>query len=97
MLVRVSDLECVTGCRRLVEREAVFAGGSSGGVAVALEAVAPLMAVGSRCALIFPDGGAGYLRTVYDDEWVTSTLGCTPKELAALVERTPFHSTTAAA
>lgn len=89
LLVRVSDLDCVTGCRRLVEREAVFAGGSSGGVAVALESVAPLMAAGSRCALIFADGGAGYLRTIYDDEWVTTTLGCSPEDLAALVE--PRH------
>lgn len=96
-LVRVSDLDCVTGCRRLVEREAVFAGGSSGGVAVALESVAPLMPAGSRCALIFPDGGAGYLRTVYDDEWVTGTLGCTPRELARLVEPRRSHPTPAAA
>jgi len=85
MLVRVSDLECVTGCRRLVEREAIFAGGSAGGVAVALEAVAPTMPAGSRCAIIFADGGGGYLRTVYDDGWVADELGCTPEDLAALV------------
>ena len=29
-LVRVSDLECVVGCRRLVDREAVLAGASAG-------------------------------------------------------------------
>lgn len=86
ILVRVSDLDCVTGCRRLVDREAVFAGGSSGGVAIALESIAPLMVRGSRCALILPDGGAGYLRTVYDDDWVAATLGCAPEDLAALVE-----------
>jgi len=62
-LVRVSDLDCVTGCRRLVAREAVFAGASSGGVAIALESLAPLIAPGSRCALILPDGGTGYLTT----------------------------------
>ena len=89
VLVRVSDLDCVTGCRRLVAREAIFAGGSSGGVAVALESLASRMLPGSRCALILPDGGAGYLRTVYDDEWVAGTLGCSPVELAALVEPTP--------
>ncbi len=86
-LVRVSDLDCVRGCRRLVEREAVFAGGSSGGVAAALESLAPRFAPGSRCALIFPDGGGGYLRTVYDDAWVTETLGVAPEELGALVRR----------
>ncbi len=84
-LVRVSDLDCVVGCRRLVAREAIFAGGSSGGVAVALEALAPTMAPGSRCALIFPDGGTGYLRTVYDDGWVAEILGIGAAELAHLV------------
>ncbi|MDP9257375.1 MAG: 2,3-diaminopropionate biosynthesis protein SbnA [Actinomycetota bacterium] len=84
-LVRVSDLDCVVGCRRLVEREAILAGASSGGVAVALEATAVHMAPGSRCAAIFPDGGAGYLETVYDDAWVERELGCEPARLAALV------------
>ena len=36
-----TDLDCVVGCRRLVAREAIFAGGSSGAVACALESLAP--------------------------------------------------------
>jgi len=84
-IVRVSDLDCVIGCRRLVAREAIFAGGSSGGVATALEALAPTMAARSRCALIFPDGGTGYLRTVYDDAWVAGVLGVPAARLAHLV------------
>ena len=39
-LVRVSDLDCVVGARRLVAREAILAGASSGGVAIALERLA---------------------------------------------------------
>lgn len=31
-------------------------------------------------------GGAGYLRTVYDDDRVARTLGCSPVELVALAE-----------
>jgi len=85
-LVRVSDLECVIGCRRLAEREAILAGASSGGVAVAIEALAPVMAAGSRCAAILADGSAGYLGTVYDDEWVESELGCNPARLRQLVQ-----------
>lgn len=96
-LVRVSDLDCVTGCRRLVAREAIFAGGSSGGVAFALESLAPTMPAGSRCALIFPDGGAGYLKTIYDDEWVANRLGCAGEELAAIVRRRPDRPTPIAA
>jgi cysteine synthase A len=84
-LVRVSDLDCVVGCRRLAEREAILAGASSGGVAFALEALAAQMEAGSRCAAIFPDGGTGYLETVYDDAWVERELGCGPGRLAALV------------
>lgn len=95
-LVRVSDLDCVVGCRRLVEREALFAGGSSGGVAIALETVAPLMPAGSRCALIFSDGGAGYLRSIYDDEWVCNNLACPPADLAALVRADPYLRVSAA-
>jgi N-(2-amino-2-carboxyethyl)-L-glutamate synthase len=97
MLVRVSDRDCVGGCRRLVEREAIFAGGSSGGVAAALESVASGLPSGSRCALIFPDGGAGYLHTVYDDDWVRETLGCEPIDLTAPSDGATFHAVGAAA
>jgi cysteine synthase A len=84
-LVRVSDLDCVIGCRRLAEREAILAGASSGGVVFALEALAGQMDAGSRCAAILPDGGTGYLETVYDDAWVERELGCDPARLAELV------------
>lgn len=85
-LIRVSELESVVGCRRLVDREAVFCGASSGAVAFALESLAPAMEPGSRGAVVFADGGAGYLGTVYDDAWVERALGCGPAELAALVQ-----------
>jgi 2,3-diaminopropionate biosynthesis protein SbnA len=84
-LVRVSDLECVIGCRRLAEREAILAGASSGGVAFALAVAAANMAAGARCAAIFPDGGAGYLETVFDDAWVERELGCEATRLSELV------------
>ena len=92
-LVRVSDLDCVVGCRRLIHREAVFAGGSSGGVAAALELVAPAVPPNSRCALIFPDGGTGYLQTVYDDAWVSEALGADVDEIAQLVAGPPALAT----
>ena len=85
-LVRVSDLDCVVGCRRLAEREAILAGASAGGVASALEVIAPQLPAESRCAVIFPDGGAGYFGTVYDDDWVERELHCDRQALASLVE-----------
>ena len=89
-LVRVSDLDCVLGCRRLVQREAIFAGGSSGAVAAALLLLAPSLPAGSRCALIFPDGGAGYLQTIYDDGWVAGRLGRSLDKLGNVVCRDRF-------
>jgi hypothetical protein len=74
-VVHVSDLECVVGCRRLVLRAALPAGGSSGGVMAALERVAAGIRYGQTCVLIFPDGGDRYLDTIYDDTWVTRNFG----------------------
>lgn len=88
-LVRVSDLDCVIGCRRLAEREAILAGASAGGVAFALESLSPGMPSRSRCAAILHDGGRGYLETVYDDGWVERELGCAPERLAALIATDP--------
>ncbi|WP_345044772.1 2,3-diaminopropionate biosynthesis protein SbnA [Streptomyces sannanensis] len=74
-VIHVSDLECVVGCRRLVQREAVLAGGSSGAVVAALERIAPEIPDGSTCVLVLPDGGDRYLDTVYDDSWVRRQFG----------------------
>ena len=97
VLMRVSDLDCVVGCRRLVRAEAIFAGASSGGVAVAMQRLAPSMPPGSRCAIVCPDGGVGYLETVYDDDWVNSELGCSSQDLAARVGAIPQRPTRTAA
>ncbi|MFD7914864.1 2,3-diaminopropionate biosynthesis protein SbnA [Streptomyces sp. NPDC059752] len=74
-VVHVSDLEAVVGCRRLVGREAVLAGGSSGALVAALEKMAPRIPAGSTCVLVLPDGGDRYLDTVYSDEWVRHHFG----------------------
>jgi len=73
--VRVSDLDCVVGCRRLVGSEGILAGGSSGGVLMALEQVAGRIPEGATCALIFHDRGERYLETIYSDEWVEEHFG----------------------
>ncbi len=85
-LVRVSDLDCVVGCRRLAAHEAILAGASGGGVLAGLERLLPSLEPGARCAMILADGGVGYLESVYDDEWVRRTLGVTPARLRELVE-----------
>jgi cysteine synthase A len=74
-VVHVTDLECVVGCRRLVRSEAIFVGGSSGATVAALYRIASSVPGGSRCVLIFPDGGDRYLETIYSDSWVKQHFG----------------------
>jgi 2,3-diaminopropionate biosynthesis protein SbnA len=74
-VVHVGDLESVVGCRRLINREAILAGGSSGAVVSALERLATEIPDGATCALILPDGGDRYLNTIYSDPWVTDHFG----------------------
>jgi len=74
-VIHVSDLDCVTGCRRLVSREAVLAGGSSGGVLSALEKLLHRLPAGATCVVILPDRGERYLDTIYSDEWVQQHFG----------------------
>jgi 2,3-diaminopropionate biosynthesis protein SbnA len=73
--VLVSDLDCVVGCRRLMEREAIFAGGSSGGVMAAVEATLLRIPAGARVVAILPDRGERYLETLFSDEWVHDHFG----------------------
>ncbi|AVZ73102.1 2,3-diaminopropionate biosynthesis protein SbnA [Streptomyces lunaelactis] len=74
-VVHVTDLEAVVGCRRLVRREALLAGGSSGALVAALEKMAPAVKAGSTVVLVLPDGGDRYLDTVYSDTWVRRHFG----------------------
>src|SRR5262245_13944520 len=86
--IRVTDLECVVGCRRLVRSEAILAGGSSGGVLMALNQVKHHIPHGAVCVLMLHDRGERYLDTIYSDEWVeehfgdVSPLWTTPSEFA---------------
>ena len=74
-VVLVSDLDCVVGCRRLLQSEAILAGGSSGGVLIAVDRVKSEIAAGSNCVVILPDRGERYLNSVYSDAWVQEHFG----------------------
>jgi N-(2-amino-2-carboxyethyl)-L-glutamate synthase len=73
--IQVSDLECVIGCRRLLRREAIMAGGSSGGVLMAVERIKHNIPQKAACVVIFPDRGERYLDTIYSDVWVNEHFG----------------------
>jgi cysteine synthase A len=73
--VHVSDLDCIAGCRRLVAREAILAGGSSGGVVAAVEQMKNHIPDDAVCVAILPDRGERYLETIFCDEWVHEHFG----------------------
>ncbi|HEX4955026.1 MAG TPA: 2,3-diaminopropionate biosynthesis protein SbnA [Thermoanaerobaculia bacterium] len=77
-VILVSDLEAVAGCRRLLAREAIFAGASSGGVLAAMERFLPGARPGSLAVAVLPDRGERYLATVFSDSWVRENLGELP-------------------
>jgi N-(2-amino-2-carboxyethyl)-L-glutamate synthase len=77
-VVHVTDLDCVAGCRSLVRREGILAGGSSGAAVMAVHHLRHHLRAGARCAVILPDRGERYLETIYSDAWVSEQLGGVP-------------------
>lgn len=73
--IEVSDLDCVVGCRRLLRREAIMAGGSSGGVLTAVERMKDEIPKDVTCVVLLPDRGERYLDTIYSDSWVSEHFG----------------------
>ncbi len=73
--IHVTDLDCIIGCRRLLRKEAIMAGGSSGAVLMALTLIKDDIPEGANCVLILPDRGERYLDTVYSDQWVEEHFG----------------------
>ncbi|WP_442509276.1 2,3-diaminopropionate biosynthesis protein SbnA [Novipirellula sp. SH528] len=79
-IARVSDLDCVVGCRRMAHREAMLVGGSAGGVLETVRRMQDQLS-GKACAAILHDSGTRYLQTIFNDEWVTDRLGCDPETI----------------
>lgn len=69
-VVKVTDLDCVIGCRRMVRNEAILIGGSSGAVLMAVDRLKETLEPGAKCVVIFADRGERYLDTIYSDSWV---------------------------
>lgn len=73
--IHVSDVECVVGCRRLLRREAILAGGSSGAVLMAVDKACAAIPDNAVCVVILCDRGERYLDTIYSDAWVEKHFG----------------------
>ena len=80
---RVTDFDCVVGCRRLARREGILVGGSAGGVLQAVRSQSGGIPANSVVVAILADSGTRYLETIYSDQWVHSELGHRPDDVAA--------------
>jgi len=92
--IHVTDPECVVGCHRLLQEEAILAGGSSGAIVAAIEQFQPRIQKGAVCAAIFPDRGERYLDTIYSSQWVKQHFG-NALELNKLFAEPDFYATEA--
>ena len=73
--IHVTDLDCIIGCRLLLQREAILAGGSSGAIVTGIRQVKSRIRPGSNCVVILADRGERYLDTIYSDDWVSEHFG----------------------
>jgi cystathionine beta-synthase len=69
--IKVSDRDSFIAARRLVAREGLFAGGSSGtAICAALQVARELDDPEALVVTLLPDGGRPYLSKVFNDHWM---------------------------
>jgi Cysteine synthase len=74
-VVQVSDADAIGAAKELLRSEALFVGSSSGCiVSAAVTYGMGLEGAGKNIVAILPDGGRGYVSTIYDDEWLKAKL-----------------------
>ena len=77
-VVAVPDGESFHMTRRLAREEALLVGGSCGMAVCAAAQVAERAGPGDVIVVLLPDGGRGYLSTVFNDQWMASYGFLTP-------------------
>ncbi|MCD2194247.1 cystathionine beta-synthase [Actinomycetospora endophytica] len=71
-IVAVSDGDSFHMARRMGREEALLVGGSCGMATVAAARVAEDLGPDDVVVVLLPDGGRGYLSTVFNDQWMQS-------------------------
>ncbi|MEP0713110.1 2,3-diaminopropionate biosynthesis protein SbnA [Algoriphagus sp.] len=66
----INDHESIVGCHRLMEREAILAGGSTGAVVAAIAKRIDTIPKNSKIAFFISDRGERYLDTIFSSDWV---------------------------
>jgi cystathionine beta-synthase len=75
-VVRVPDKDAVAMAKKVLATEGLFLGSSSGCiVAAAVEYAKRLSGEDKNIVAILPDGGRGYLSTIYDEDWLKLKFG----------------------
>jgi cystathionine beta-synthase len=74
-VLSVSDSESVEAAYNLMRLEGIFVGSSSGCIAAAAAKYSKkLLGTQQNIVAILPDGGRGYMTTLYDDDWLRMKL-----------------------
>lgn len=84
-IVHVAEGDAIRECRRIARNTGLLVGGSTGSVLAAIASREEAFRGRPRVAAISPDLGDRYLKTVYDDEWVTSRYGAVSTGTPGLV------------
>jgi cystathionine beta-synthase len=76
-VIQVCDADSVETAKDLLNKEAMFVGSSSGCIVfAALEYCRRLSGKGKTVVAVLPDGGRGYVSTIYNADWLKQKL-CT--------------------
>lgn len=78
--IHITDYECVTGCHKLLQTEAVLAGGSTGAILSAIEKMKDRIPDNAKCVMIMHDNGDRYIDTIYSDKWIIEHFEAEMKE-----------------
>lgn len=69
----IQEWESIVGCKRLLNHEAILAGGSTGALVSAVEKLN--MQADEKAVIIICDRGERYMETIYSDEWIKEIFG----------------------
>lgn len=87
-IVYVTEIETIRSCYEILEKNMIFAGGSSGSCVAAIKKYFENRKnENAIVATIFADSGERYLDTIYNREWVESTYGLEMKNEVGNNER----------
>ncbi len=69
----MEEWESIVGCKKLLDREAILAGGSTGALVSAIDKMD--LVPGQKAVIILCDRGERYLETIYSEPWIEKTYG----------------------